>query len=83
MNEIATNDFDYSLLDEKTKEFLEERANIIYGTDMGVLKNGIEVQGLKKPKLMNISIITISFVRKTNKQILKNSKVCLKRYKLK
>lgn len=31
MNEIATNDFDYSLLDEKTKEFLEERANIIYG----------------------------------------------------
>lgn len=31
MNEIATNDFDYSLLDVKTKEFLEERANIIYG----------------------------------------------------
>ncbi|AYP30013.1 hypothetical protein SW30_027 [Streptococcus phage SW30] len=31
MNEIATNDFDYSLLDAKTKEFLEERANIIYG----------------------------------------------------
>lgn len=23
MNEIATNDFDYSLLDAKTKEFLE------------------------------------------------------------
>ena len=42
MNEIATNDFDYSLLDEKTKEFLEERANIIYGTDMGVLKSGLE-----------------------------------------
>lgn len=31
MNEITTNDFDYSLLDVKTKEFLEERANIIYG----------------------------------------------------
>lgn len=31
MNEIAPNDFDYSLLDAKTKEFLEERANIIYG----------------------------------------------------
>ena len=31
MNEIATNDFDYSLLDVKTKEFLEESANIIYG----------------------------------------------------
>ena len=31
MNEIVTNDFDYSLLDAKTKEFLEERANIIYG----------------------------------------------------
>lgn len=43
MDEIATNDFNYSLVDEKTKEFLEERANIIYGTDMGVLKNGIEV----------------------------------------
>ena len=42
MNEIATNDFDYSLVDAKTKEFLEERANIIYGTDMGVLKSGLE-----------------------------------------
>ena len=32
MNEIAlTNDFDYSALDATTKEFLEERANIIYG----------------------------------------------------
>lgn len=32
MNEIAlTNDFDYSVLDATTKEFLEERANIIYG----------------------------------------------------
>ncbi|MHC3853868.1 hypothetical protein ACXOKF_09195, partial [Streptococcus thermophilus] len=31
MNEIATNDFDYSLLDAKTKDFLEESANIIYG----------------------------------------------------
>ena len=31
MNEIATNDFNYSLVDAKTKEFLEERANIIYG----------------------------------------------------
>ncbi len=31
MNELATNDFDYSLLDVKTKEFLEESANIIYG----------------------------------------------------
>lgn len=32
MNEIAlTNDFDYSVLDAMTKEFLEERANIIYG----------------------------------------------------
>lgn len=31
MNEITTNDFDYSLLDVKTKEFLEESANIIYG----------------------------------------------------
>ena len=33
MNEIALteNDFDYSLVDVKTKEFLEERANIIYG----------------------------------------------------
>lgn len=33
MNEIelTENDFDYSLVDEKTKEFLEERANIIYG----------------------------------------------------
>lgn len=31
MNEIATNDFNYSLVDVKTKEFLEERANIIYG----------------------------------------------------
>ena len=32
MNEIAaTNDFDYSVLDTTTKEFLEERANIIYG----------------------------------------------------
>ena len=31
MNGIAPNDFDYSLLDAKTKEFLEERANIIYG----------------------------------------------------
>ena len=33
MNEIALteNDFDYSLVDAKTKEFLEERANIIYG----------------------------------------------------
>lgn len=31
MDEIATNVFDYSLLDAKTKEFLEERANIIYG----------------------------------------------------
>ena len=29
--ELTTNDFDYSLLDAKTKEFLEERANIIYG----------------------------------------------------
>ena len=33
MNEIAPNDFDYSLLDAKTKEFLEERANIIYGIE--------------------------------------------------
>lgn len=32
MNEIAVmNDFDYSALDTATKEFLEERANIIYG----------------------------------------------------
>lgn len=31
MNEIAPNDFNYSLLDAKTKEFLEESANIIYG----------------------------------------------------
>lgn len=31
MNELTTNDFDYSLLDVKTKEFLEESANIIYG----------------------------------------------------
>ena len=32
MQEIAvTNDFDYSVLDTTTKEFLEERANIIYG----------------------------------------------------
>lgn len=32
MNEITlTNDFDYSVLDTTTKEFLEERANIIYG----------------------------------------------------
>ena len=31
MNEIAPNDFDYSLLDAKTKEFLEESANVIYG----------------------------------------------------
>lgn len=32
MNEITiTNDFDYSVLDATTKEFLEERANIIYG----------------------------------------------------
>lgn len=31
MNKLATNDFDYSLLDVKTKEFLEESANIIYG----------------------------------------------------
>lgn len=32
MNEIAlTNDFDYSVLDLTTKEFLKERANIIYG----------------------------------------------------
>lgn len=31
MDEIATNDFNYSLLDAKTKEFLEESANIIYG----------------------------------------------------
>lgn len=33
MNEIelTENDFDYSLVDAKTKEFLEERANIIYG----------------------------------------------------
>lgn len=32
MNEIAVmNDFDYSALDTTTKEFLEERANIIYG----------------------------------------------------
>lgn len=29
--ELTTNDFDYSLLDTKTKDFLEERANIIYG----------------------------------------------------
>lgn len=29
--ELMTNDFDYSLLDAKTKDFLEERANIIYG----------------------------------------------------
>lgn len=29
--ELMTNDFDYSLLDVNTKEFLEERANIIYG----------------------------------------------------
>ena len=27
----GTNDFNYSLVDAKTKEFLEERANIIYG----------------------------------------------------
>ena len=33
MNEIklTENDFDYSVLDTTTKEFLEERANIIYG----------------------------------------------------
>lgn len=32
MNEIVVmNDFDYSALDTTTKEFLEERANIIYG----------------------------------------------------
>lgn len=33
MNEITLteNDFDYSVLDTTTKEFLEERANIIYG----------------------------------------------------
>ncbi|MDU2745708.1 MAG: hypothetical protein E7B87_00735 [Streptococcus salivarius] len=32
MNEIAVmNDFDYSAIDTTTKEFLEERANIIYG----------------------------------------------------
>lgn len=31
MDELTTNDFDYSLVDVKTKEFLEERANIIYG----------------------------------------------------
>ena len=32
MQEIAvTNDFDYSVLDTTTEEFLEERANIIYG----------------------------------------------------
>ena len=29
--ELMTNDFDYSLLDVKTKDFLEECANIIYG----------------------------------------------------
>lgn len=29
--ELTTNDFNYSLVDVKTKEFLEERANIIYG----------------------------------------------------
>nr|UWI13758.1 MAG: uncharacterized protein family UPF0137 [Bacteriophage sp.] len=29
--ELTTNDFDYSVLDTTTKEFLEERANIIYG----------------------------------------------------
>ena len=29
--ELMINDFDYSLLDLATKEFLEERANIIYG----------------------------------------------------
>ncbi|WP_455462438.1 hypothetical protein [Streptococcus salivarius] len=29
--ELTTNDFNYSLVDAKTKEFLEERANIIYG----------------------------------------------------
>ncbi|WP_342504566.1 hypothetical protein NST80_05995 [Streptococcus sp. FSL K6-1323] len=29
--EWTTNDFNYSLVDAKTKEFLEERANIIYG----------------------------------------------------
>lgn len=29
--ELTTNDFDYSLVDAKTKEFLEERASIIYG----------------------------------------------------
>ncbi|RGQ17425.1 DUF3102 domain-containing protein [Streptococcus salivarius] len=31
MLELTTNDFNYSLVDAKTKEFLEERANIIYG----------------------------------------------------
>lgn len=29
--ELTTNDFNYSLVDATTKEFLEERANIIYG----------------------------------------------------
>ena len=29
--ELTTNDFNYSLVDAKTKEFLEESANIIYG----------------------------------------------------
>ena len=31
MNELTTNDFDYSVLDVATKDFLEERANVIYG----------------------------------------------------
>ena len=32
MQEVATqNDFDYSLVDFKTQEFLQERSNIIYG----------------------------------------------------
>ena len=96
MDEIATNDFNYSLVDAKTKEFLEERANIIYGIQSksayeigkqlakaqkelstrgyGCFEEWYRSLGFKK---------TISFVRKTNKQILKNSKVCLKRYKLK
>ena len=29
--ELTTNDFDYSVLDVATKDFLEERANVIYG----------------------------------------------------
>ena len=46
-------------------------------------ENGDLIHTTEDNEASDISIITISFVRKTNKQILKNSKVCLKRYKLK